>query len=78
MAEFEYCLRCGQPLKSWLSRRDGFGLECWEALAPAERRRLVDAARALQDDLQTLDRIPNRPPLRDCLRLLIARIRDRA
>lgn len=49
--EFEFCLRCGQPLRSWLSRQSGFGLQCWEATPPAERQRLVTMAHAIQADL---------------------------
>jgi hypothetical protein len=74
--DFEYCLRCGQPLTSWLSRRQGFGLQCWEALSRAERHQLVQAARALQGDLDLLDRAAERPRLRDRLRLLSIGIRD--
>lgn len=44
--EFEHCLRCGASLRSWLARRDGFGLSCAEQLArPVQswRRRLAVA-----------------------------------
>lgn len=77
MREFEYCLRCGQPLRSWLSRHAGFGLQCWEALSRADRRKLSDAARALQTDLDTLDQVDGRTRLRDRIRLLIATLRER-
>jgi hypothetical protein len=56
--EFEYCLRCGQPLRSWLSRSEGFGLQCSEALTPKERRRLVEMARATTADLHELEQRP--------------------
>lgn len=74
MREFEYCLRCGQPLRSWLSRQVGFGLQCWEATPPADRRRLIDVARATQRDLDTLDRTAERHLLPPWLRVLLARI----
>ncbi len=77
MREFEYCLRCGQPLRSWLSRREGFGLHYWEALSRAERRRLVNAARALQSDLDTLDRAGSRASMLDRIRLLVMGLRHR-
>ena len=77
VAEFEYCLRCGQPLRSWFSRHEGFGLHCWQALSRAERRQLLDAARALQSDLDTLDQVDGHFRLRSRLRLLIAGLRDR-
>lgn len=75
MAEFEYCLRCGQPLRSWWSRRDGFGFDCWQALSRAERRQLVEAARALQTDLDVLDTIRGRPRVLDRVRALLVRRR---
>jgi hypothetical protein len=76
VTEFEYCLRCGQPLRSWLSRRQGFGLQCWEALSRAERWQLVQAARALQSDLDLLDRAGRRTSLRDRIRLLLMGARN--
>ena len=78
MREFEYCLRCGQPLRSWGSRQDGFGLHCWEALSRAERRRLIEAALALQSDLDTLDQVDGRFRLRQRIRLLVAMLRGQA
>ena len=78
MREFEYCLRCGQPLRSWFSRHEGFGLQCWEALTQAERRKLVHLARALQSDLDTLDQVDGRTRLRDRIRRLIATLRERS
>ena len=60
MREFEYCLRCGQPLTSWLSRQSGFGLQCWEATPPIERRQLVTVAQAVQTDLELLRSEPRR------------------
>lgn len=78
MREFEYCLRCGQPLRSWLSRHIGFGLQCWERLDRRDRRKLADAALALQSDLDTLDQVDGRTRLRDRIRLLITTLRERA
>ena len=78
MREFEYCLRCGQPLRSWSSRYEGFGLQCWQALSGAERRKLVNVALALQCDLDTLDQVDGRARLTDRIRLLLASIRDRS
>jgi hypothetical protein len=75
--DFEYCLRCGQPLRSWFSRHQGFGLQCWEALSRAERRQLVHAALALQSDLDMLDRVGRRISLRERVRLLLIGVRDR-
>lgn len=72
MPEFEYCLRCGQPLRSWWSRHTGFGLHCWEALDRADRRKLTEAAHALQSDLDTLDQVDGRMRLRERIRLLLA------
>ena len=60
MREFEYCLRCGQPLTSWLSRRTGFGLQCFETLTRTERSQLVNAAHALQADIDLLAAAPRR------------------
>jgi hypothetical protein len=78
VADFEYCLRCGQPLRSWFSRHVGFGLQCWEALDRRDRRKLLDAARALQADLDTLVQVDGRFRLRQRIRLLVAGLRDRS
>lgn len=78
VADFEYCLRCGQPLRSWWSRHTGFGLHCWEALDRADRRRLIDTAWAVQSDLDTLDQVDGRLRLRHRIRLLLSCVRDRS
>ena len=59
--DFGYCLRCGQPLRSFYSRGCGFGLHCWEATAAPDRKRLLRIARALQADLDELARVGLRP-----------------
>jgi hypothetical protein len=53
-AEFDYCLACGAPLTSWLSRRDGFGLQCAERLPRAHQARLRALATAAREDLAQL------------------------
>jgi Family of unknown function (DUF6011) len=74
---FGYCLRCGQPLRSDYSRQCGFGLQCWEALSPRDRRRLVALACAIQADLDELARARLHPRL-DTLLARIRWIRRRA
>ena len=59
-SEFEHCLRCGQPLRSWWSRHQGFGLHCAESLTPRERNDLVRVARALAADIGALEQSPRR------------------
>lgn len=68
--EFEHCLRCGQPLRSWLSRHEGLGLHCAESLTRAERHQLLTVARALASDLKALERGPARPSISYRLALL--------
>lgn len=68
--EFAICLRCGRPLTSWWSRREGFGLQCYEQLRPLERRALVALASAVQRDLDQLRVTPPRSSLP-----LLARVR---
>lgn len=77
VAEFEYCLRCGQPLRSWWSRREGFGFDCREALSHPERRQLVQAAEALESDLDALDQAGARLGLSARIRLLGIALRGR-
>jgi hypothetical protein len=74
--EFEHCLRCGQPLQSWLSRHDGFGLHCAESLSRRERYDLVRVARAVATDLQALERGPRRPSIPYRLAILVLVFRE--
>ena len=67
VSEWACCLRCGRVLRSWLARREGFGLACHESLSPGERRWRVRLARADDEDLRTLGRLSGRSAMSETL-----------
>ena len=61
---FSLCLWCGQPLRSWASQHEGFGLQCTErsGLNRLERTRLARLATADLLDLAALEQLPPTTP----------------